>query len=193
MSEQPPQQPPPFPPPPEQEPQPWPQPPYAEQPPYSQQAPPYPQQPYPPAYQPYSASRPWNGFAIASMVLGIVWVWWIGSILALIFGFIALRQVKRSNGWQRGRGMAIAGVVLGAVGIAALIAFIVLLVVYDEDDSYGDSASLDRLWDRCADGSMVACDSLFQESPAGSRYQEFGATCGDRVRATDEWCVNINP
>ena len=157
------------------------------------QQPPYPQQPYPPPYQPYYASRPWNGLAIASMVLGIVWVWWIGSILALIFGFIALRQVKRSNGWQRGKGMAIAGVILGAVGIAALIAFIVFLVVADEDTTYGDHASLDRLWERCADGSMAACDSLYEESAPGSRYEEFGATCGDRVRATDEWCVDINP
>jgi hypothetical protein len=89
--------------------------------------------------------------------------------------------------------MAIAGVVLGAVGIAALIPFIVVLVVADEDTTYGDNANLDRLWERCADGSMAACDSLYEESAPGSRYEEFGATCGDRVRATDEWCVDINP
>jgi hypothetical protein len=27
-----------------------------------------------------------NGLAIASMVLGIVWVYWLGSVLALVFG-----------------------------------------------------------------------------------------------------------
>ena len=27
-----------------------------------------------------------NGLAIASMVLGILWIYWIGSILALVFG-----------------------------------------------------------------------------------------------------------
>jgi hypothetical protein len=36
-----------------------------------------------------------SGFAVASLVLGIVWAFWIGSILALIFGYIALRQIKR--------------------------------------------------------------------------------------------------
>ena len=39
-----------------------------------------------------------NGLAIASMVLGIVWVYWIGSILALIFGYIAKGQISGSAG-----------------------------------------------------------------------------------------------
>ena len=43
------------------------------------------------------------------MVLGIVWVYWIGSILALIFGYIAKGQINESGGRQGGRGMAIAG------------------------------------------------------------------------------------
>lgn len=71
-----------------------------------------------------------NGFAIASMVLGIVWIYWIGSILAVIFGHIALKQIKASNGKQSGRGMAIAGLVLGyiGVGIAAVLIVIVIAV-----------------------------------------------------------------
>jgi hypothetical protein len=58
-----------------------------------------------------------SGFAIASMVLGIVWIYWVGSILAIIFGHIALSQIRR-NPNLRGRGMAIAGVVLGYIGMA---------------------------------------------------------------------------
>ena len=27
-----------------------------------------------------------SGLAVASLVLGIVWLWWLGSILALVFG-----------------------------------------------------------------------------------------------------------
>jgi hypothetical protein len=57
-----------------------------------------------------------NGLAIASMILGILWLYWIGSALALIFGFIALKQIRQRN--QGGKGMAIAGVVLGFVGAA---------------------------------------------------------------------------
>ncbi|HEV3267536.1 MAG TPA: DUF4190 domain-containing protein [Acidimicrobiales bacterium] len=67
-----------------------------------------------------------NGMAVASMVLGIVWVYWIGSILALVFGYIALGQIKQRG--QQGRGMAIAGIVLGWVGAATLIAVIIFAV-----------------------------------------------------------------
>jgi hypothetical protein len=69
--------------------------------------------------------------AIASLVLGILWLYWIGSILALIFGYVAKRQIDESAGRQTGRGMAIAGIVLGwiGVGIGALIAVIVVFAV----------------------------------------------------------------
>jgi hypothetical protein len=53
------------------------------------------------------------------MVLGIVWVYWVGSVLAVIFAHIALRQM-RANPTIRGRGMAIAGMVLGYVGLGLL-------------------------------------------------------------------------
>jgi hypothetical protein len=75
--------------------------------------------PYPPPAKPGT-----NGLAIASMVLGIVWVYWIGSVLALVFGYVALSQIKntRQDGW----GLAIAGVVLGWVGIGVFVLIIVL-------------------------------------------------------------------
>lgn len=71
----------------------------------------------------------YNGFAIASMVLGILWIWWIGSILAIIFGFVALNQIKTSDGKQMGRGMAIAGLVLGFIGIGTVLFFILVVSV----------------------------------------------------------------
>lgn len=87
-------------------------------------APAYPGYPPYPAY-PITAPRT-NGMAVASMVLGILWLYWIGSVLALIFGYIAKRQIDRSGSAQVGRGMAIAGIVLGWVGVAAFVALIVL-------------------------------------------------------------------
>ncbi|MGI8779713.1 MAG: DUF1707 and DUF4190 domain-containing protein [Solirubrobacteraceae bacterium] len=62
-----------------------------------------------------------NGFAIASIVLGVVWMWWLGSVLALVFGHVALKQIARTGGAQGGRGMAIAGLVLGYLGVATLL------------------------------------------------------------------------
>ncbi len=55
------------------------------------------------------------------MVLGIVWLYGLGSILALVFGYVAKNQVDLSDGRHAGRGMAIAGIVLGWVGVGIVI------------------------------------------------------------------------
>jgi hypothetical protein len=59
-----------------------------------------------------------------------------------------------------------------------------------EAQSYGDDAQLDALWDRCEGGDMVACDDLYQQSPYGSEYEEFGDTCGGRTDG-DSWCEDL--
>ena len=51
----------------------------------------------------------------------------MGSILAVIFGHIALSQIRRTG--QGGRGMAVAGLVLGYIGLFFLAVVIVLSVV----------------------------------------------------------------
>jgi hypothetical protein len=68
---------------------------------------------------------PTNGFAIASLVCGAVWMWWIGSVLAIVFGHVALNQIARSR--QSGRGLAITGLVLGYFGVATML--LVMLAV----------------------------------------------------------------
>ena len=61
-----------------------------------------------------------NGMAIASMVLGLLWIYWIGSILALFFGYAARREIRRNPDSMDGDGMALAGIVLGWLGVAML-------------------------------------------------------------------------
>src|SRR5438128_10188684 len=39
-----------------------------------------------------------NGYAIASLVLGIVWLWLLGSVLALVFVQIARYHIIASSG-----------------------------------------------------------------------------------------------
>jgi hypothetical protein len=64
--------------------------------------------------------------AVESLVLGALWLGWIGSVLALIFGYVAKGEIDRSNGRQTGRSLAIAGIVLGWIGVAGgVIAIIV--------------------------------------------------------------------
>lgn len=57
----------------------------------------------------------------------------------------------------------------------------------DEDDildefpdgyTFGDDNYLDRLWRSCERGVFEDCDTLYYESPVGSEYEWYGATCG---------------
>lgn len=91
----------------------------------------------PPAAPSYLATET-SGFAVASLVLGILWVMGLGSILALVFGYIAKGQIDASGGRQTGRGMAVAGVVLGWVGVAATIVMIVLMIAGVSMMPWGD-------------------------------------------------------
>ena len=75
---------------------------------------------------PLPASSATNGLAIASLVLGIIWLYWLGSLLAIVFGHVARTQIRESRGAQTGDGLAVAGLVLGYVGVAILL--LVLIV-----------------------------------------------------------------
>lgn len=65
--------------------------------------------------------------AIASLVLGIVWIYWVGSILALIFGYQAKKQIAERG--EAGGGLATAGIVLGWVGVGVLAIGLVVAVI----------------------------------------------------------------
>jgi hypothetical protein len=66
-----------------------------------------------------------NGFAVASLVLGILFLCGIAAILALVFGYIGRNQIDRSGGTQGGRGLAVAGIVLGWIGVGLFVAGII--------------------------------------------------------------------
>lgn len=119
-----------------------PYPPYGEEPPGGQQ----PYSPYgSPSYggqqpsghgQPYG-QQPWgaprqSGLAIASLVTGILGIFFCGclvvSIAALVLGILGKKEVRESNGAKVGHGMAQAGFVLGIVGIAIGITYWVLSI-----------------------------------------------------------------
>ena len=46
--------------------------------------------------------------------------------------------------------------------------------------TYGDDPDLDELWDACGSGEGGACNDLYAQTPAGSGYETFGWTCGER-------------
>jgi hypothetical protein len=71
--------------------------------------------------------------AVASFVLGVVGMTvlpFLGSVLAVVFGHVALRQVHASQGKQGGKGLAIAGLIMGyLVIIPGVIFFIVFVAI----------------------------------------------------------------
>jgi hypothetical protein len=85
-------------------------------------------QPYgsPPAPPPAQG----NGFAVASLIFGLIG----GSLLGLIFGFIGLSKAKKIGG--KGRGMSIAGIILSVVWLAASIGVVVYVAnqVVEQND-----------------------------------------------------------
>jgi hypothetical protein len=67
-----------------------------------------------------------SGMAVASLVLGIVSVFCLGflvvvPILAIVFGHISLDRIAQSGGWVKGRGLAIAGAVLGWIMLVPVL------------------------------------------------------------------------
>jgi hypothetical protein len=92
----------------------------------------------PPDYAHYGAGNPYapygqvaqtktNGLAIAALICGCAgFLLFIPGILGIIFGFIARGQIKRSNGRQKGDGMALAGIIVGFGWVALLVLTIAL-------------------------------------------------------------------
>lgn len=63
-----------------------------------------------------------NTLAVVALVLGVV-----SGLLAIPFGHVALSQIRRTG--EQGRGMAIAGLVLGYLSLAAIVALAVFVFV----------------------------------------------------------------
>jgi hypothetical protein len=107
---------------------------------------------YPPAgpYQPYgppmAMPQNTNGFAIASLIFGIIGCTPISFVLSIIFGCIALSQIKTRG--ERGRGMAIGGLV--ACGVWAVVVAVVVTVAaltdsHDSTDATTHTVSMGAL------------------------------------------------
>jgi hypothetical protein len=87
--------------------------------------PPPPAVPPPPPAPAATQQVPTSGLAIASLVLGIgglTLLPLLGSVLALILGYMARKEIRQRPDELTGDGLAIAGIVMGwiAVGLAVL-------------------------------------------------------------------------
>ena len=101
----------------------------------------------PPSYPSYSAFAPppsyqlpptrpgdmprkgTNGLAITAFVMSLLWLYGIGSVLAVVFAHNAKRQIARSG--QGGRPLATAATVIGWIGIALTLLAILYAIGRD--------------------------------------------------------------
>jgi hypothetical protein len=71
-----------------------------------------------------------NGLAIAALCCGLAGIIPIAAIVGIVLGSVALNQLQTRV--QRGKGMAIAGIVLGSLWLLGWVALVVVAVASDE-------------------------------------------------------------
>jgi len=140
----------------------------------------YPQAPYSPNQ--YQQAPRTDGVSIAALVTGILGT----GVVAIVLGILGLRRTKK-NGTQ-GRGLAIAGLVLGGLGVLSWVVLGVTIgaAVVSHNNQMAELRS------SCASGDMEACDDLYFDSRSGSDDEEFGNTCGGRTDGST-LCTSVDP
>ena len=98
-------------------------------------APQAPQQNYvnPNAVPTYAQVAPTSGLAIAGFVVSFFG--WFG-IVGFILSLVALNQIKNSNGTKRGRGLAIAGAIIGGLWTFFLVIGLIAVASYSSTSMY---------------------------------------------------------
>jgi hypothetical protein len=87
-----------------------------------------------PVAQAYMAQPGWgvpqnSNKALASLICGVLFLFAPASIAAVILGHLALVDIKRSAGRLAGRGMALAGLVMGYIGVGIALIFTLAVVL----------------------------------------------------------------
>jgi len=70
-----------------------------------------------------------SGLAVASLIFGLLFFIFPASLLAVIFGHISNSQIRKSAGRLKGAGMALAGMILGYVGIAMIPVILIIAAI----------------------------------------------------------------
>jgi hypothetical protein len=71
-----------------------------------------------------------NSLAVAALVCGIVQFfgfWLLGTVPAIVLGHMARNQIRQRN--EQGAGLALAGLILGYVGIALTVIVVIIIII----------------------------------------------------------------
>jgi len=120
---------------------------------------PYPPGPYPPGPYPPQPTGATNWWAIISLIFGILG----GVPVSVICGVVGLRRARAGQG---GRGMAIAGLVLSAVWVVALLAGVVFYFIVGRGTVGANEVKAgDCLKDLPASGLVLTVDTAPCDEP----------------------------
>ncbi|MFI5036376.1 MAG: DUF4190 domain-containing protein [Acidimicrobiales bacterium] len=64
-----------------------------------------------------------------SLVLSVAWIYWFGSILAIVLGYAARWQLRERR--EQGRFLAATAIVIGWIGIGVLVVILGAIFVHD--------------------------------------------------------------
>lgn len=131
----------------------------------------FPGQPAPSPYYGAPAPAGTDGVSIAALVTGIVG---LGPV-ALILGIIGVRRTSKTG--QGGKGMAIAGIVLGALTTIGWTILLLLLTIFATNDDVRDAfeEGLQQGWEQEAGFDVGACLNIPDD--AGNIGQATEADC----------------
>ena len=109
-----------------------------------------------------------SGLAIASLIFGLFFLFFPLSIVAIVFGHISLSQIKKNAGRLGGKGLAIAGLVLGYLGVAIIPLILIIAAI----------AIPNLLRARIAANEASAVNAVRRVSTAQMTYQSQFPTVG---------------
>lgn len=162
------------------------------------QPPQQPQYPDPSQYGTQFPAQKTNGMAIASLVSGILGLTMcagIGSVFALIFGYVGRGQIKRSQGTEGGGGMAMTGIILGWIGTTlTILVFALLIGGAITLFNWSQSGSFDDAVDQGV--GFIAGESLDEIGPgeAGcAPVKKFKSQGADHIRLASNFDYNSSP
>ncbi len=82
-----------------------------------------------PDLQSPTAAEGTSGKATASLICGIFFFFWPVAVVAIILGHIARGEIRRSGGRLKGAGTAMAGLVLGYIGVAIIPVILIVAAI----------------------------------------------------------------
>lgn len=114
-----------------------------------------------------------NVLAVLSLVAALVWVFGVGSLAAIVLGILGRKRIRESGGREGGGGFAVAGIVLGTLGLLATIAFFAAVAFFINEAGIEVDADGNVTFDESglfSDSDLARWEALYSTAEAQEEY-----------------------